>query len=422
VVSETALSKRVPESRPTKGLRVAFLVILVTSLAFALASAPAARAQTFKVIYGLTGAADGSMPNYATVDPVGNVYGTAEVGGVYSVDYYMNSYGTVFKVNPKGAQTVLYTFSGGADGSEPNSVIRDSKGNLYGTTYRGGDLGCDGGQWTVGCGVVFKINKKGQFSVLHAFSSSGSDGWMPTALVADTAGNLYGTTVWGAGCYDCGGTIFKIDATGNESTLYSFTGGADGDVPFGNLLLASSGNLYGTTEYGGAGYGTIFKFNLKTNTLTTLYSFTGGTDGAVPLYLAMDASGNLYGNAAYDGADQSGTLFKLTPAGVFSVVHAFTGGNDGGTPYGALALDAAGNLYGSAGAGVNNYGVVFKVNLTSGEETVLYSFTGYADGSSPSGVAIDGAGSLYGVASENGFFMGTGEATNANGTVFKITP
>jgi uncharacterized repeat protein (TIGR03803 family) len=159
----------------------------------------------------------------------------------------------VFKVNPSGVQTVLHSFQGGTDGGTPKAgVIRDSAGNLYGTTFSGGATGATGGIGGAGCGVVFKVSATGRETVLHTFAG-GTDGCNPFAgVVRDSAGNLYGTTSYGGASVGTGaGVVFKVTATGQETVLYSFTGGADGAYPVGGVIFDSAGNLYGTTSNDG---------------------------------------------------------------------------------------------------------------------------------------------------------------------------
>lgn len=197
-------------------------------------------------------------------DPeTGDLYGiTADGGGT-------SHYGVVFKVEPNGKQTVLYRFTGGSDGAYPNSLVRDSSGNLYGTTSAGGGTGCGGS----GCGTVFSLTANGKETVLHSFAG-GSDGINPNSLVRDAEGNLYGTTSFG-GSFEYFGTIFAVNKFGTESVLYGFTGGADGAYPAATLLLDKTGEFYGTTHGGGAyNYGAVFKLN-KFGKESVLYSFTG---------------------------------------------------------------------------------------------------------------------------------------------------
>ena len=317
------------------------------------------------VLYNFTGAG-GAYPFAGLVlDARGNLYGTTQYGGAYG-----GSFGTVFELTPRGdgtySETVLYTFKGGTDASNPQSgLVRDAQGNLYGTTPDGG---------AYGQGTVFKLtpNQDGSWSeaVLHSFTG-GLDGGNPTAvLVLDAQGNLYGNTRNGGA--DGSGTVFKLtpnqDGSWSETVLYSFTGGADGESPRGSLLRDAPGNLYGHTKSGGNyGYGTLFKLD-TTDQETVLYSFTGGTDGNWPGNFVRDAQGNLYGTTQYGGAYGEGTVFKLTPNpdGTWSetVLHSFTGtGGDGVTPDG-LVQDAFGNLYGTTGGGgAYGQGTVFELQL-----------------------------------------------------------
>lgn len=223
----------------------------------------------------------------------------------------------MFELSATGTETVLYNFTGGSDGSTPwAGVIRDATGNLYGTaTYGGG----------AGVGTAYKLDTAGNFSVLHTFTGglNGScfpsdDGCLPTAgLTRDSAGNLYGTTQYGGtgNCSESGcGIVFKLSKTGKEKVLYNFTGGTDGNEPsFGSLIRDASGNLYGTVLYGGGppGAGVVYKLD-GAGALTLLYTFTGGSDGNGPFSgLVRDHAGNLYGTTNSGGADGYGVAFKL---------------------------------------------------------------------------------------------------------------
>jgi uncharacterized repeat protein (TIGR03803 family) len=168
-------------------------------------------------------------------DSAGNLYGTTNGGGASGA-------GVVFQIDPSGNETVLYNFTGGADGGFPfGGLIRDSAGNLYGTTNGGG---------ASGAGVVFKVDRAGNETMLYSFTG-GPDGGYPlwVVLARDSAGNLYGTTSGGGASGN--GVVFKLDPSGNETVLHSFTGGADGSSPFAGVVLGSNGNLYGTTPFGG---------------------------------------------------------------------------------------------------------------------------------------------------------------------------
>ncbi|MGH9205494.1 MAG: choice-of-anchor tandem repeat GloVer-containing protein, partial [Acidimicrobiales bacterium] len=257
--------------------------------------------------------------------------------------------------------------------------IADSSGNLYGTTFQGGVVGgCTDG---LGCGTVFRLSPGGTETVLHAFTFS-SEGYGPNGpLIADSSGNLYGTTYSDGASGN--GVVFKLTPGGTYTVLHTFTGGSDGANPAGDLIADSSGNLYGTTRGGGAsgsgcggfGCGTVFKLS-PGGTLTVLYSFTGGSDGEGPVgNLIADSKGNLYGTTLLGGGPGCGqfglgcgVVFKLSPSGTETVLHIFTGGSDGGAPFAGLIADSSGNLYGTTFQGgaltaCNGVGcgVVFKL-------------------------------------------------------------
>ena len=207
--------------------------------------------------------------------------------------------------------------------------------------------------------MVFKLDANGNETLLYGFTGK-SDGGRPLAgLTRDSAGNLYGTV--SSGGADGYGGIFKLDTAGKETVLYSFTGGSDGKNPNSPLLRDSSGNLYSTAPGGAANDGVVFKVDPDGN-LTVLHSFAG-TDGCYPLgNLAMDTGGNLYGATQEGGAYSDGTVYQLNTAGQLSVLYNFTGGSDGWEPRGGVILDSTGNLYGTTyGGGKNGTGVIFKI-------------------------------------------------------------
>jgi uncharacterized repeat protein (TIGR03803 family) len=209
-------------------------------------------------------------------------------------------------------------------------------------------------------------------------------------LLRDSAGNLYGTTAAGGGACSCG-VVFRLDLSGSEKVIYTFTGGADGGAPYGGVISDSAGNLYGTTAAGGTyGNGTVFMVD-TTGKETALYSFTGGADGGGPeAGLVRDSAGNLYGTTGNGGAFGPGTVFVVGQTDKETVLYSFSGAADGGYPFSTLVRDLAGNLYGTtaAGGGFGN-GTVFTVD-TTGKETVLYSFAGGTDGADPaSGLVRD---------------------------------
>jgi uncharacterized repeat protein (TIGR03803 family) len=262
---------------------------------------------------------DGSIPFAGVIfDAQGNLYGTTAGGGNNACNQGYGC-GLVFKLTPSGKETLLYKFKGGTDGWGPGGpLLFDKNGNLYGTTGWGGNTGC---YQNFGCGTVFKLSPSGTETVLYRFTG-GADGASPTgALVFDSQGNLYGTTPRGgivnSNCSVGCGVVFKLTPSGAETVLYSFTGGADGASPQGGLAIDSQGNLYGVTAdlyYGGSSWnwGTIFEVT-PSGTETILHSFTAGADGANPQgSLIFDSQGNVYGTTYFEGLNL-GTVFKLTP-------------------------------------------------------------------------------------------------------------
>ncbi len=316
------------------------------------------------------------------------------------------------------AESVLYSFCSQADcsdGSGPSTtLVADAAGNLYGTTNRGGDAAA----CSEGCGVVFKLAPDGTETVLHAFEG-GSDGAGPvSALILDSSGNLYGTTSSGGTgtCSGGCGTIYTITSKGTEKVLYSFQGGTDGWDPQGNLVADGNGNLYGVTREGGDNFGTVFELK-SGGSEAVLYTFTDRNDGAFPVGgLVRNKKGDLFGTTTWDPVYGSGTVFKLTATGQEKPLYTFTGRNDGGMPEAGLIKDGAGNLYGTTfWDGLNRDGVAFKV-APDGTETVLYSFCAQlncTDGAYPvAGLIFDKSGNLYGTTQNGGAYN--------NGTVFRL--
>ena len=349
-----------------------------TALTFALGAAPllAQLTPTEKVLHSFGGLRGTNPSAGLTRDRSGNFYGTTSTGGATDL-------GVVLKLTGSGAETVLHNFTG-PDGATPYAgVALGADGSLYGTTYAGG---------TAGLGVVYKLSAAGEITVLHSFLG-GTDGANPeSGVVHNGEGTLYGTTP--AGGSGGQGTVYQIDPSGNETLLYSFTGGADGGQPVGNLLLDSSDSLYGVTNAGGAGpdggYGVVFKIDLADGQQTVLYTFTGGTDGAWPCAgLTRDAAGNLYGTTLGGGVSGGGVVFELDPNGNETVLYDFERLIEGSGPSG-LVIDSAGNLYGANQAGgASGYGYVFELNRGS-HKVSLYSFGGGTGGWWPEGgVTLD---------------------------------
>jgi len=257
-------------------------------------------AGTYSVIYQFSGdpGGDGAGPSGVLArDSAGNLYGTTVIGGG------PGHQGTIFKVDPAGKETILYSFTGGVDGADAETgVIRDGGGNLYGSTFSGGQFNC---------GVIFKLTQLGKYTVLYNFTC-GADGRRPQGLLRDSAKNLYGVT---------DNTVFKLDAAGTLTTLYTFLGAADGGSPKGTLVRDSAGNLYGTTLFGGlgcadsgVGCGVVFKVDPLGNE-TVLHAFKGfPTDGSLPQAGVIgDGAGHLYGTTLIGGTFSDGIVFKLTP-------------------------------------------------------------------------------------------------------------
>lgn len=373
------------------------------------ATTPVAQAQTLTVLHSFEGSPDGANPTAGLVmDPNGNLYGTTFFGGEGVCIFGFGGCGTVFMLDANSNESVLYSFTGGRDGASPYaSLILDAAGSLYGTATQGGNLKCSR---PIGCGTVFKLDATGTGTVLHAFKV-GADGESPWGgLLADGAGNFYGTTVNGGGASSNYGTVFKVDAAGKETVLHRFKGKDDGALPFGSLITDSAGTLYGTTSiFGQASSGTVFQLT-RSGELTSLHSFTGA-QGESPLAgVIRDSTGNLIGTTTYGGASSFGTVFKLDAAGNEIVLHTFTGGSDGAYPYPGVIEDAAGNLYGTTfvgggtGCGGSGCGTVFMLDK-KGNETILHSFTGKNDGGTPyAGVILDAAGNLYGTTFAGGSF------------------
>lgn len=321
--------------------------------------------------------ADGWAPFAGLVqDATGNLYGTTADGGT-------NGKGTVFRVDSAGNETVLYSFcslSNCADGAIPfTNLIRDAGGNLYGTTFQGGNgTNPDCPYGTTGCGTAFKIDPTGQETVLHAFCSTPrcSDGATPYGpLVEDAQGNFYGTTYE---IFDHEGAVFKLDPTGHETVLFSFCSEhvlncTDGSEPVGGLIQDMAGNLYGTTFGGGINdAGAVFKLD-KVGHETLLYSFcpdgfSSCPDGYYPVAgLIQDASGNLYGTTSQGGTYNSGTVFRLATGGSNatialtsspnpayggqSVTFSVTVSGTGATPTGLVTFDYGKNRPRDGGAG-----------------------------------------------------------------------
>jgi uncharacterized repeat protein (TIGR03803 family) len=346
------------------------------------------QAQTFTTRYNFTGGADGGYPYGGVVkDASGNLYGMTLSGSVGA------AYGVVFKVDTTGTETVVHSFAGApTDGAWPEGpLLRDKAGTLYGTTSLGG---------TSSYGVVFRIDTSGKETVLHSFGGGTKDGCNPYGgLIRDSLGNLYGTT---SGCGTAGyGVVFRLAKHGKETILHSFKGGVkDGASPsYGNLLADKSGNLYGVTWGGGSsGLGVVFEID-TTGKETVLHSFAGGTkDGCYPYGTpAMDRLGNLYGTTYQCGSSNYGTVWKVRKNPKESILHNFAGyPSDGAYPYAGLVRDPKGNLYGdTTQGGASAWGTVYELSQ-NGTLTLLHSFASTDGGGPIGGLLRDAKGDLYG--------------------------
>ena len=374
---------------------------LASALGLALATvlAQSAQAQTFKTLYTFTGGADGSAPETDLLLHGGSLYGTTPTGGTSGL-------GTIFQLNiSTGQLTVLHTFAGAPlDGATSVAgVIRDSAGNLYGTTQIGG---------SANLGTVYELGATGAMVLLHSFS--GSDGSHPVSgLVMDSAGNLYGTcSAGGAGNF---GTVFKLGKAGILTTLHNFAGfhssHDDGATPYTTLLL-QKGVLYGTTLDGGNEKdGTVFMVNASTGKESLLYNFPRNLDGSAPTALVTDGKGNLYGTAALE----YGAVYMLNVSTrAETTLYTFPQSGAYGLEPEGVIRNSAGNLYGTTYEdGAFGYGTVFMLD-TANNLTTLYNFSGGTDGAYPlAGVVQDSEGNLYGSASD--LYAGFG-------TIFEITP
>ncbi len=364
---------------------------------------------------------DGSVPySKLTETPDGSLYGTTKFGGI--------GYGTIYKIDPNGNESIVYVFTGAnGDGASPsaNLTLADD-GSLYGVTQYGGLLNCKINESSsIGCGTIFKMIPNGKVSIIYSFTNTNNDGTNPIrGLSIGSDGNMYGTTQLGGVGY---GTVYKITPDNKESVLYAFTNqNGDGAFPFATLEFDKEGNIYGTTQSGGSGFGTVYKIT-PDGRESILYAFTNKNgDGAFPYSgLIFNIDNNLYGTTQLGGLGY-GTIYKITPDGKESILYAFTNQNgDGAYLYSKLLNDIDGNLYGvTAGGGINNNGTVFKITLT-GVIKNLYAFTGLnGDGANPEGSLINRPdGSLYGTTK-----FGGNKTCNWNGqnflgcgTIFKIT-
>jgi len=397
---------------------------------------------TYAVVYSFLGGNDGQSPLALTFDSAGHLFGSAAFGGSASGCSASGGCGTVFQLTPtqngQWTETTLYTFGNPQtppQGVGPSGVSIDAQGNLYGTTYSGGT----GTRCAFGCGAVFEVspNGNGQWSgkILYNFLG-GNDGYNPGAGVVLVANQPYGTTILG-GATGWNGTFFGLSINHNNwhlTTLFDFPF-TDGNAPYAGLIADSSGNLYGTTENGGSvNFGAVYQMSPKAGggwTESLIYSFDlGFFNGVGPSALTLDAKGNLYGTTALGGVPEFGTVFEVSPSTggwTGSTIYTFSGGVDGERPsvQSGLVFDHLGNLYGTTTfGGTRNRGTVFELSPSgNGQWTkiVLYNFAGFPnDGGNPGGgLTMDSSGNLYGTTQTGG---SSAQCKTGCGTVFELSP
>lgn len=401
--------------------RISLLAFVATVLALV---TTAHASYTEKVIYSFqTNSSDVAGPGGIVADSAGNLYGSGFRGGAFG-------FGGIFELSPTSSgwtETLIYSFSGGTDGSGSGPLTIDASGNLYGT-----DLGGATQQ-----GEIFELSHSSTGwtkTSLYSFSG-GSDGVLPQPpLIFDSSGNLYGTA---SGGVNNQGLVFELSpsSTGwTQTVLYAFSLGAHGFFPNGKLSIDSAGRLYGFTFFGGtsdncgsSGCGTVYRLSPPANggswTYRPLFGFDLN-DGGMPSdnnNLVFDGAGNLYGCTAFGGAYMSeagaGVIFTLSPsAGSWTetILHSFSGGNDGYEPD-SLAFDSAGHLWGTAiNGGSGGEGTVFELTR-AGHFIFAYDFQGGSDGASPqTNLVFDSAGNVYGTTVLGG--------TSDGGTVFELSP
>lgn len=406
---------------------------LPASLFAVLALMNATTAETFQIVHTFNGADGGGGVHAVVFDRAGNLYGTSALGGGEGGCQC----GSVFELTPSGygqwKEKILYSFTRDSqDGRIPDSgVVFDRAGNLYGETYSGG---------TYGQGAVYRLRPNATDSwtedILYSFPGKTGGSNPSGGLVFDAAGNLYGVAY-----VRNGGLAFQLkpnpDGTWSYQVVYQFLGGNDGAYPAG--LASGPGNvLYGATGSGGGagcsslGCGTVFMLAPNSSggwSETILYRFSGGLDGSQPISgVVLDSSGNIYGTTGYGGyvcpgdGMGCGVVYKLSPQADGSwretVLHVFGHGTDGFQPWGPVSLDLHGNLYGTTFFGGSfGHGTVFELSKDSSgrwHEKQLHSFTGAADGLSPrERLELNKSGNLYSSAS--------GGATGLD-LVFELAP
>jgi uncharacterized repeat protein (TIGR03803 family) len=351
---------------------------------------------TFATTHIFSPTDEGRLPAGAMVeDGAGNFYGVTRAGG-------SDDAGTIFRMDPSGKVTTLHEFIASSEGSSPNKLCLGRDGNLYGTTFTSGP--------GFSYGTVYKMTPAGVFTLLHSFDSDGIQ--FPFApLVEGNTGEFYGTT-------ESDSSVFRITSAGDFSIIHKFTGSAGGASVVAPVVWAGGETFYGTTTLGGTNNaGTVFRVT-ATGDFQTIYSFSGGADGGDPEGLVLGNDGTLYGFTSDEFGTYRSTIYKLTPGGVFTTLYTFP---EESVAY-SLFQAADGQFYGMAtgvkgavmGDGNSRDGNGFIFQMTSsGSLSSVHDFTGGADGKSPSGLMQGNDGNLYGS-------TGAGPGTNELGTIFKL--
>jgi len=392
--------------------------------------------RSYTVLHSFLGGSppnDGIQPGYgASLAPGsdGNLYGMTPFGGTGAniSGYAQSGSGILFRISPGGTYAVLHNFGDGTvanDGAMPTAgLVEGADGNYYGMTQNGG---------VYGFGTVFRITPQGAVTILHSFAGTSitpHDGAIPSAsLVLASDGNFYGTTVYGGTAAN--GTLFRISPAGVYAVLHNFRDGSvtnDGSEPYTALLQASDGNLYGTTVSGGSGYGTLYQLTLQGG-YAQLRSFGDGSYAADPEYpsaLVQGSDGSLYGTATKATSTPKEIAFKMTTQGAPTILHVFgdgsvydDGASSGVSPPVGLVLGADGNFYGTTTWGgnppVTGNGVAFQMT-PAGAVTIIHAFfngqVAY-DGVEPSAPLCRGLdGNLYGTTTYGG--------VSGNGSAFQL--
>lgn len=353
--------------------------IILSAVALGISTSAAQAKIKYTVLHSFGAANDGNAPNGdLVVDSSGNLYGTTQVGGTSNA-------GTIFKLAPDGAETVLHSFDGKAGGAKPFAgvTIDLATGDLYGTTTVGGS----------NYGVIWKLATDGTYAVLYSFDYT--HGAYPTSLIRDNKGNLYGATAWSVNGSE--GVVYELNSRRTYEVLHW------GSFPYGRLTRDSAGNLYGTMQDDGGDYGSIFEL-APDGTVTILHQFNNYDDGADPTGgLTRDKNGNLYGTTQQGG--NGAVLFEVAADGTYTVMHNFA---EVGLPNEDMIRAKDGTFYGTS----RYDGSVYSV-APDGTEQILYNFPRRHLGEAPVGGLLLRNNVLYGAATRGG--------PNKGGVVFSLT-